>query len=79
MGWAFSEERSANAETEVERSESAEGDSESEFSDLDPCLVDEPIDDADNGSASDDEPVDDPQYDEILESWDAWKGPCMCG
>ena len=78
MGWAFSEERSANDETEVKRSESAEWDSESELSDLDPWLVDEPTDDAENVSASDDEPVDDPQYDEIMESWDVWKGPCMC-
>ena len=51
----------------MERSESAELDPESA------------IDDTENASASDDEPVDDPHYAEVMESWDVWNGPCMCG
>ena len=84
MGWAFSEALIASTEAEVERSESADWDSESELSELDPWSA---IDDSENeeetsallASASDDEPVDDAQYAEVMESWDVWNGPCMCG
>ena len=95
MGWAFSEEQTTSAETEVNkmglvRSEPADWDSESELSDLDPWSA---IDDSDkeeehaeceetdplDTSSSDDESVDEPQYAEMMESWDVCNGPCMCG
>ena len=76
LGIQFCEARIESLETEVERLESAEWDSESELSDLDPWLA---IEDAENASASDDKPVDDPQCAEFMESWDVWNGPCVCG
>ena len=54
----------------VGRSESDEWDSENELSDLDPWLSD---------SEPDYDPADDPQYAAIMESWDLWHSPCMCG
>jgi hypothetical protein len=57
-------------ETADDPSESDEWDSEEELSDLDPWLSD---------SESDYEPVDDPQYAEVMADWDLWRGPCMCG